>query len=528
MDLLRQGRRPDAPERVLFGTRVPEDSASSVGWWAHPACVRLAHPEGPPRRTGRILAPESELPRVPPAALGCLVAILVPFAVPSLWQVAVALRRMGEIDRIELLLTIGSSMVWLGILGGVAFAVFRRGWAPLTLRIDRESGAIEFVERNILTRRERRETFPLMALAGFTVETITGRRAQSAPSSASSASPLFQSFTPNVRIKLRLDDGSRKPRARVLSIHVEGVDRREEVADFAYRLGAACGLGYQRVVRSDPRDIELDVSASMGPGHDRIPPLEGRANYAANVFSAAAGAPPPRTGCHRSSRAVPCDHKVSKGCRARGRLPQAARRRGHRILPSRSPGCLPDPPSSSIRRHAARHRPRRPSRAVRLLRPLRPDLRPVALAAVASASRRATIDRAADHRHRRAVHADEIPGGRVRRRGPLRAHVPPRRQNSSSYHSYRCEVQLHRRDPRSRASPVLVRRRSSAKTGHALPAHAPLVTELAARRSGVDVESRAIPGQEQPSAGKPTAGTAARAARRRASSGVANGHRDDP
>jgi hypothetical protein len=140
---------------------------------------------------------------------------------------------MGEIDRIELLLTVGSALGWLGILGAVAFAVFRRGWAPLTLRIDRESGAIEFVERNILTRGERRETFPLMALAGFTVETITGRHAPSATSSASSSAASSPSsirgFTPNVRIKLRLDDGSRKPRTRVLSIEVEGVDRREEV-----------------------------------------------------------------------------------------------------------------------------------------------------------------------------------------------------------------------------------------------------------------------------------------------------------
>jgi hypothetical protein len=182
---------------------------------------------------GRILALESELPRVTPAALGCLVAVLVPFATPSLWQLTVALGRMGEIDRIELLLTVGSALGWLGILGAVAFAVFRRGWAPLTLRIDRESGAIEFVERNILTRGERRETFPLMALAGFTVETITGRHAPSATSSASSSAASSPSsirgFTPNVRIKLRLDDGSRKPRTRVLSIEVEGVDRREEV-----------------------------------------------------------------------------------------------------------------------------------------------------------------------------------------------------------------------------------------------------------------------------------------------------------
>ena len=168
---------------------------------------------------------------------------------------------------------------------------------------------VEFVEQHVLTRGERREMLPLMQLTGFTVETITRSRVRSARTTSS----MLDNFTPNVRITLRIDDGSRKPRTRVRAVHLEGVDRREEVADFAYRLGAACGLGYQRVVRSDPRDIELDVSASMGPGHERIPPLEGRANYAANVFSAAAGAAaaedrvPPF-----DPSQFPCDHKVAK------------------------------------------------------------------------------------------------------------------------------------------------------------------------------------------------------------------------
>jgi hypothetical protein len=197
----------------------------------------------------------------------------------------IALPRLGEIDRIDLAVTVVSSVVWLAILGFVALTLLRRGWTPLTLRADRDAGAMEFVERNIITRRERRQTVQLLQLGSLSVETITRRRAARATPGL-----MAKAFDPNVRITLRVDDGSRTPRARVLSIHVEGVDRREEVADFAYRLGAASGLAYQRVVRSDPRDIELEVSASMGPGHERIPPLEGRANYAADVFSAAAGA----------------------------------------------------------------------------------------------------------------------------------------------------------------------------------------------------------------------------------------------
>jgi len=181
----------------------------------------------------------------------------------------VALRRLGEIDRIALALTVVSSVVWLAILGFVALTILRRAWAPLTLRADRDTGAIEFVERNALARRERRQTVPLLQLAGLSVEMIAGRRTRSAPS------PMWSILVPNVRITLRIDDGSRRPQVRVLRIHVEGVDRREEVADLAYRLGAASGLAYQRVVRSDPRDIELSdghaIAIVIGSAPETIP-----------------------------------------------------------------------------------------------------------------------------------------------------------------------------------------------------------------------------------------------------------------
>jgi hypothetical protein len=418
--------------------------------------------------------------------------------VPGLWQLAVGLRHIDEIDGIELLVTIAFPMVWLGILGFGVFAGLRRGWIPLTFRADRETGVVEFVERNILTLRDRRQVFPLMELTGLSVETASGRRARSVTSSSSSlssSSSIFESFTPNVRITLRLDDGSRNAKERVISIHVEGVDRREEVADFAYRLGAACGLGYQRVVRSDPRDIELDVSGAMGPGHERIPPLEGRANYAANVFSAAAGAAaaeervPPF-----DPSQFPCEHKVAKWLPGR-------EVRFHKPLGGAAIGCLPFAvigllagPAlfviSTSRRPETALADRLVPSAVLGLFGLIIGL--VALAGVAAAlPRRATIDWA-----RQTI---SIGGLFTRKEIPLPevAAIEAKcvrtyhsgGKNSSSYHSYRCEVLVHRRDPASAATPVVLVQTREFREDPDTPYRRtlPLVTELA---EGLGVQRR--------------------------------------
>jgi hypothetical protein len=62
-----------------------------------------------------------------------------------------------------------------------------------------------------------------------------------------------------------------------MTIAVDGLDRSEEVVDFAFRLGAAAGLPSQRVVRNDPRAVEVELSrgapAVTAPGPASLAPV---------------------------------------------------------------------------------------------------------------------------------------------------------------------------------------------------------------------------------------------------------------
>jgi hypothetical protein len=328
----------------------------------------------------------------------------------------------------------------------------------------------------------RLETVPFLQLAGLSVETITGRRRSQPPP------PVLDAFKPNVRITIRIDDGSRKPRTRVLSLHVEGLDRREEVADLAYRLGAACGLSYQRVVRSDPRDIELEVSASMGPGHERIPTLEGRANYAADVFSAAAAAAaaedrvPPF-----DPSQFPSDHEVAKwvpGREVRFRKPLGSAAIG--CLPFVIAGFLAGPAlflfSASRRPDAALADRLVPSAFLGFFGLI---VGGIALVAVAAAlPRRVTIDWALQTISIGGLFTrSAIPLGDV---AAIEANCVDTfhrgGKNSSSYHTYRCDVQVHLRGATASAGkPVVLVATKEFREDPDTPYRRtlPLVTELA-------------------------------------------------
>ena len=425
---------------------------------------------------------EGTVPRIPAAGLGCIAAFLLPFVVTSAWYLGASLFRGLSSDPLNLAITAFTTLFWAAVVTSLVRVVRRRAWMPSQLRADRDAGIVELLERSLLTGRERREAVPLAELAGLSLETVTRRRID-----ARTRDLAGEAFDPNVRIRLRIDVGSRKPRVRVLELHVEGVDRREEVADLAYRLGAACGLSYQRVVRSDPRDIELDVTPSMGPGHERIPRLEGAANYAADVFSKAAvtaaadeRVPP------FDPAGFPSDHTVAKwlpGRQVQLRKPLGFAAVG--CLPFAIAGLLLGPGlyvlSASRRPEVAAFERFVPSLGVGMFG-LFVGL--IALLAVAAAlPRRLTIDWA-----RQSI---SIGGLFSRTEIPLpdvaaieakcvRTHHSGGK-NSSSYQSYRCEVLVHRRDPASAGKPVVLLQTREFREDPDTPYRRtlPLVTELA-------------------------------------------------
>lgn len=96
------------------------------------------------------------------------------------------------------------------------------------------------------------------------------------------------------KLKLRLELRTRREGedsaldTRVLEFEVEGLDRNDEIADLALRLGAASGLAFHKVVRNDARECEVELSKEPQPGFAQTPWDLGAANYASDVVAPAA------------------------------------------------------------------------------------------------------------------------------------------------------------------------------------------------------------------------------------------------
>jgi hypothetical protein len=83
---------------------------------------------------------------------------------------------------------------------------------------------------------------------------------------------------------VRIDLKTRKGSTHNVGFSVDSMNRHEEVADFALRIGAAARLPTNRVVRNDPRDFEMEFSRGPVKEAPEPPPAPAppaiRADYA--------------------------------------------------------------------------------------------------------------------------------------------------------------------------------------------------------------------------------------------------------
>jgi len=139
---------------------------------------------------------------------------------------------------------------WLAL----TIAVFSKIWMsirrfPALFEVDRESGKAHLGHRALFGGELDDEVVALDTVARVTVE----RLAPPDTAAAKAGSDLTIGFHANAW-------PGEPVRTSAMTFAVDGLDRSEEVVDFAFRIAAAAGLPSQRIVRNDPRAVEVELS----------------------------------------------------------------------------------------------------------------------------------------------------------------------------------------------------------------------------------------------------------------------------
>ena len=142
------------------------------------------------------------------------------------------------------------ALAWLAL----TIAVFSKIWMairrfPALFEVDRESGKAHLGYRKLFGGELDDEVVALDTVARVTVE----RLAPPDSDAAKGGSGLTIGFHANA-------GPGEFVRTTAMSFAVDGLDRSEEVVDFAFRIAAAAGLPSQRIVRNDPRAVEVELS----------------------------------------------------------------------------------------------------------------------------------------------------------------------------------------------------------------------------------------------------------------------------
>ncbi len=227
-----------------------------------------------------LTAPEADSPL---PAIGCG-GIVLGFvcgvsALQSLPDLAAWLGGAG--DAWAALLGVGLPLVvFVGLFGALAVVTLLGSRGLRLLDVDRGAGTLRAVERAAFGWFGRDRTFALERLEEISVGLARRRRATDAGRA--------------LRVVLRVRPeqaplGSRAGwRECEIALAVDGLERNDEVADFALRLGAAAGLTAFRVVRQDVRDVELLLGHGVAAGLTALPAPSQPADYARDRVAQAA------------------------------------------------------------------------------------------------------------------------------------------------------------------------------------------------------------------------------------------------
>ncbi|MEO6403629.1 MAG: hypothetical protein ABIP62_16630, partial [Vicinamibacteria bacterium] len=198
---------------------------------------------------GQRLTLERDSPRIPSGTGSfLLLAASLPLIGYTAWSAPAAFAEGAELSQKIALLVM--SVAWCALIVSTVRGMRRRNQWPTGLDADRAAGELRLREAGRLGRAATEEIIPLPHLVSLKV-----RRTFLAPSLHDPLRPVKAGPGIALSFSLRPGGGAGSPELRELRFGVQDLDRVEEVADFALRLGGAAGLGFFRIVRSDLRDV---------------------------------------------------------------------------------------------------------------------------------------------------------------------------------------------------------------------------------------------------------------------------------
>jgi hypothetical protein len=233
---------------------------------------------------GSRLTLEGDAPRIPPGAPSAvLFVVCLPFFGYTLWTLPAVFAEGAE--RSQMLAALGLSLFWFSLFFATGRAMRQRGRWPTGVDADRAAGELRLRESRYFGGVTPEAIIPLPR-----IEAITVRRTAKAPSLFDPMRPVKEGPGVALTFRIRGEGRSSGLESREVVCGVEHLDRPEEVVDLALRLGAATGLTFFRTVRSDARDVEMELRRGFESGFSEVSAGLGRADYAKDLVAAPARA----------------------------------------------------------------------------------------------------------------------------------------------------------------------------------------------------------------------------------------------